>query len=332
MNPNRLLIIKDLIIVSAAALDMRNNTANKKIGESGMNKITLSESLSVSPVIQGYWRLVSWNLSTPELVSFMHACIERGITTFDTAEIYNATLCESQIGEAFRSDPTIRPQIELITKTGIFQQKTGSGTFGYYNTTYDRVIKSCHESLERLHTDHADLYLIHREDPCFDPWETGRALLELKKEGLVREIGVSNFDPMKFDVLNKAVDGQLVTNQIEWNPVCFEHFNSGMMDYLTYHKIHPLIWSPMAGGRLFKGGNELCEKAMAKIREIAERHNADPQTIIYAWIMYHPVGAIPLSGSQQLSRLDLAIKALDIKLEHYEWYEIYTASGQQILR
>ena len=160
----------------------------------------------------------------------------------------------------------------------------------------------------------------------------GTTIDDLKKEGLVREIGVSNFDPMKFDVLNKAVDGQLVTNQIEWNPVCFEHFNSGMMDYLTYNKIHPLIWSPMAGGRLFKGGDELCEKAMAKIREIADRHNADPQTIIYAWIMYHPVGAIPLSGSQQLFRLDLAIKALDIKLEHYEWYEIYTASGQQVLR
>ena len=52
--------------------------------------------------------------------------------------------------------------------------------------------------------------------------------------------------------MNKAVDGALVTNQIEWNPVCFEHFNSGMMDYLTVNKIHPMIWSPLAGGRLFQ--------------------------------------------------------------------------------
>ena len=43
-----------------------------------------------------------------------------------------------------------------------------------------------------------------------------------------------------------------MTNQIEWNPVCFEHFNSGMMDYLTGNRIHPMIWSPLAGGRLFK--------------------------------------------------------------------------------
>ena len=160
----------------------------------------------------------------------------------------------------------------------------------------------------------------------------GKGLKDLKKEGLVKEVGVSNFDPFKFDALNQAMDGELVTNQIEWNPVCFEHFNSGMMDYLTVRHIHPMIWSPLAGGRLFKKEDPLCCHAMEKINEIAERHNEKPETIIYAWLMYHPAGAAPISGSNKLERLDLAIKALDVKLEHYEWYEIYTASGQQILR
>jgi predicted oxidoreductase len=86
-------------------------------------------------------------------------------------------------------------------------------------------MQSCKESLIRLGTDHIDLYLIHREDPCFDPWETARALKDLKKSGMVLEVGVSNFDPFKFDALNQAIEGELVTNQIEWNPVCFEHFN-----------------------------------------------------------------------------------------------------------
>ena len=69
-----------------------------------------------------------------------------------------------------------------------------------------------------------------------------------------------------------------------------------------------------------------------KVKEIAGRHGEAPETIIYAWLMYHPVGAVPLSGSNKLERLDLAVKALDVKLEHYEWYEIYVASGQQVLR
>lgn len=297
-----------------------------------MKTVQLSEKLSLSPIVQGFWRLESWNWNTKELVEFMNACIDKGVTSFDTAEIYSATLCEKLMGEAFAADKTIRDRIQLVSKTGIFQEQINGSTFGYYNTTYDRVIKSCKESLQRLQTDYLDLYLIHREDPCFDPWETARALKQLKKEGLVKEVGVSNFDPFKFDALNKAMDGELVTNQIEWNPVCFEHFNSGMMDYLTVNKIHPMIWSPLAGGRLFKAEDVLCSKAMEKIREIAARHNEEPETIVYAWLLYHPVGAVPLSGSNKLERLDLALKALDVKLEHHEWYEIYVASGQQVLR
>ena len=297
-----------------------------------MKMIKLSEQLSLSAIIQGFWRLGSWNWTEKELSAFMNACIDRGVTTFDTAEIYSQTKCESWMGEAFAYDKTIRNRIQLVSKTGIFRTEVNGTSMGYYNTTYDRVIQSCKESLKRLQTDYLDLYLIHREDPCFDPWETARALQDLKKEGLIREAGVSNFDPFKFDALNKAMGGSLVTNQIEWNPVCFEHFESGMMDYLTVNRIHPMIWSPLAGGRLFQSEEEPCRKAMEKIREIAERHGEEPATIIFAWLLYHPAGVAPISGSNKLERLDLAIRALDVKLAHHEWYEIYTASGQKVLR
>ncbi len=297
-----------------------------------MKTIEVSKGLQMSAVVQGFWRLDSWNFETKQLVDFMKGCIDRGVTTFDTAEIYADTYCETLMGEAFAQDKSLRNQIQLVSKTGIFKENIDGTPFGYYNTTYDRVKQSCKESLQRLHTDYLDLYLIHREDPCFDPWETARALKDLKKEGLIREAGVSNFDPFKFDAMNKAMNGELVTNQIEWNPVCFEHFNSGMMDYLTVNRIHPMIWSPLAGGRLFREEDATCTRAMKKIREIAERHQVDPATIIYAWQFYHPVGAMVLSGSQKLERLDLAIQALDVKLLHHEWYEIYTASGQQVLR
>lgn len=297
-----------------------------------MKMVKLSEKLSLSAVVQGFWRLDKWNWTAEELSGFMNACIDRGVTTFDTAEIYAQTRCESLMGAAFDKDPTIRKRIQLVSKTGISRADVDGKVFGYYDTTYDRVKRSCKESLQRLGTDYLDLYLIHREDPCFDPWETGRALLDLKKEGLILEAGVSNFDPFKFDGLNKAMNGELVTNQIEWNPVCFEHFESGMMDYLTANRIHPMIWSPLAGGRLFRGEDEHCQKAMAKIQDIAKRYGEEPSTIIFAWLMYHPAGALPISGSSSLSRLDLAIRALDVKLRHHEWYEIYTASGQKVLR
>lgn len=97
-------------------------------------------------------------------------------------------------------------------------------------------------------------------------------------------------------------------------------------------RIHPMIWSPLAGGRLFREDEERCIWAMEKIREIADRHGEDPSTIIFAWLMYHPAGAVPISGSNKPGRLKTAIRALDVKLKHHEWYEIYTASGQKVLR
>ncbi len=112
----------------------------------------------------------------------MNQCIDRGVTTFDTAEIYAATLCETLMGDAFGKDPTIRKRIELVSKTGIFLEPIDGKTFGYYDTSYQRVMQSCKESLHRLGTDVLDLYLIHREDPCLDVWETARALKALKKQ------------------------------------------------------------------------------------------------------------------------------------------------------
>ena len=126
-----------------------------------MKKVKLSEGLSLSAVVQGFWRLDGWNWSAEELARFMNECIERGVTTFDTAEIYGDALCETLMGQAFEQDRSIRNKIQLVSKTGIFKE----GGFGYYDTRYDRVKQSCEESLKRLHTDHLDLYLIHREDP-----------------------------------------------------------------------------------------------------------------------------------------------------------------------
>ena len=66
-----------------------------------------------------------------------------------------------------------------------------------------------------------------------------------------------------------------------------------------------MIWSPLAGGRLFQEDDLQCKKAMDKIKEIAERHNCEPDTIVYAWIMYHPVQAIRSLEAERLRGLNL---------------------------
>ena len=87
-----------------------------------MKKVKLSEGLSLSAVVQGFWRLDGWNWSAEELARFMNECIERGVTTFDTAEIYGDALCETLMGQAFEQDRSIRNKIQLVSKTGIFKE------------------------------------------------------------------------------------------------------------------------------------------------------------------------------------------------------------------
>lgn len=95
-----------------------------------MTKIKLTDNLSLSQIIRGFWRLDTWELSTDELIDNMKSSIDLGVTSFDTAEIYSDTLCESQIGEAFAKDPALRGKVELISKTGIYKQEINGESLG----------------------------------------------------------------------------------------------------------------------------------------------------------------------------------------------------------
>ena len=295
-----------------------------------MERISISEQCTFSRIIRGFWRLVSWEWSTEELISHISACIDHGVTTFDTAEVYSMGECETQLGKALQNIP--RNQYQIVTKTGISRMELNGKTFGYYDTRYDRIIASCKESLRKLGCEYIDLYLIHREDPLIDFEQVAAAFQELKKEGLILEAGVSNFDPYKFNTLNAKMNGTLRTDQIEWSPCCWEHFESGLIDMLNGAGIPPMIWSPLAGGKLFNGDEPIYEKTRAKVMEIAERHKTAPETVVYAWIMMHPVNAMPIVGSRRMESIRKAVNALELKLEQHEWFEIYAASGQRIIR
>lgn len=141
-----------------------------------------------------------------------------------------------------------------------------------------------------------------------------------------------NSIPFKFEALQYFTNNQLVTNQIEVSPLCFEHYNSGMMDVLQKHRVHPMIWSPLAGGSIFTSDDPKVIKLRNVLTDIAARHNEDLDTIVYAWLLKHPTKGLPISGSGKIERLKHAVRALDVELSLQEWYEIYTASGEQELR
>ena len=229
-----------------------------------MERIQLSDSVSLSRIIQGLWHITDWNRTPEENLAFVKAAIELGVTSFDTAEIYGDYEGEAAFGEVLKLDPSLRSKIEIITKTGINMASTKRPySIGHYDTSYDRIVSSCKTSLQKLNTEYIDVFLIHREDPLIDHEEVARALNDLKAQGLIKAYGVSNFDPFKFEALQSATHNQLVTNQIEWNPMVFEHVTSGMLDVLQKHHVSPMIWSPLAQGQLFN-------KARPKAAKVAQ--------------------------------------------------------------
>jgi len=176
------------------------------------------------------------------------------------------------------------------------------------------------------------VYLIHREDPFFDHHEAARAFKQLKAEGKIKAYGVCNYDPVKFAAFNKVSGHELVTDQIEVSPLTFEHFNSGLLDHLQGEEVHPMFWSPLAGGTIFTSQEPSVVHLREVLTTIAQHHRCDLDTIVMAWLLNHPVKGMVISGSQKIERLRNAVEALSIKLDREEWYAIYLASGQQVLR
>ncbi len=129
-----------------------------------MQRIELTEDLSFSRIIHGMWRLAEWDMSPQERLAFIEQCIELGITTFNHADIYGGYTCEGLFGEALRLKPSLRDQIEIVTKTGI--KLTGSFNPGqsinHYDTTKEHIIRQAERSLQELAIDQIDTLLIHR--------------------------------------------------------------------------------------------------------------------------------------------------------------------------
>lgn len=298
-----------------------------------MKKIELNKDVSLSQITQGFWRLTSWNFSTEELVKFMNECVNLGVTSFDTAELYGKYTCELEIGKALKADPSLRSKIQIITKTGINKPAVDNDyTMNHYETSYKKIVSSCQKSLEKLGIDTIDLYLIHREDPFMDIYEIAKAFKEIKERGWVKAVGVSNFNPIQFAALQSACHGELVCNQIEVSPLQFEHFNNNNLDYLQQEKVHPMFYSPLGGGKIFTSDDESAHKVKETLESLALKYHCETDTLVYAWLLKHPVKGIAISGSSKIERLKNAIKGCDIDLSLEDWYRIYIASGQKVLR
>lgn len=299
-----------------------------------MKRVKLSDDLTVSKVVHGYWRLNDWNLTDKECLDMIKKTIDLGITTFDHADIYGNYTCEELFGRALNLEPSIKDKIEVISKCGItFESGNRPENRGhYYDTSREHIIKSTERSLKNFGRDHLDLLLIHRPDFFMNPEEVAAAFSQLKKQGKVKNFGVSNFLPHHFDMLQSYMDEKLVTNQLELSPWDVKHFEDGALDNALKNRVKPMAWSPLGGGDLFTSQNEKAVRLRKALEEVREELGAKGiDQVIYAWLMAHPAGIIPVVGTGNLKRVQGAWDSLSYSLNRRQWFKIFDASrGREV--
>lgn len=291
-----------------------------------VQRITLApQGPEFSRFVMGYWRLMDWNMSAQQLVSFIEEHLELGITTVDHADIYGGYQCEAAFGEAMKLSPALRQRMEIVTKCGIATTAKAEHAIGHYITDRDHIIRSTEQSLTNLATDYLDLLLIHRPDPLMDADEVAEAFLALHQSGKVRHFGVSNFTPAQFTLLQSRLPFTLATNQVEISPVYQPLLLDGTLDQLQQLRIRPMAWSCLGGGRLFN--DDAFQPLRDELAQVAQELNAETiEQVVYAWILRLPSQPLPIIGSGKIERVRSALAAEQLQMTRQQWFRIRKAA------
>ena len=292
-----------------------------------MERIALTDDLSLSRLIYGMWRLGDDDNTSPAHVQAkIEACLEQDITTMDQADIYGGYEAEEILGAALKQAPQLRDKIEIVTKCDIIAPvgRHAAARVKYYDTSAAHITQSVEDSLRLMGIDQIDLLLVHRPDPFMDHNETGATLDRLIQEGKVKAVGVSNFKLHDWTLLQSAMSQPLVTNQIEISVVANQAFINGDIAYLQERQIAPMAWSPLAGGALFDGSRPAL---LAALTQMAEAYEVDATAVAVAWLMAHPARIMPVMGTNNLDRIRRISDALKVKMDRQSWFEIYEAAN-----
>lgn len=268
-----------------------------------MKKIEIAPGLDVSVLSYGCMRTTGeWDPAkiTPrhweEAKEALTAAYESGYTFFDHADIYAAGECERVFGEWLQDRPSARDEIQICTKVGIRFDAPHR-----YDFSRTHIEESCNKSLKRIGVETIDVYLLHRPDYLMDPEEVAAAFEALYNAGKVRYFGVSNFAPSKVLALQRYVDDNLVTNQVEFSLSHLDPLEDGTLDQAVELGMSIMAWSPLAGGSLKKD-------ALTAIR----------------WLLKHPSKMIPVIGSRNPERIRALAKAPEVEMSREEWYALLT--------
>lgn len=256
----------------------------------------------------------------------VRVALQQGINFLDTAFIYGPERSEELVGEVW-SDAIAREDVILATK-GAHQFVDGNVVM---NNSPDFLRQSVEESLKRLQTDYIDLYYIHFPDESTPKDEAVAALAELKKEGKIRAIGVSNFSLEQLKEANK--DGHVDVYQGEYN-LFKRDAEKELLPYIVENGMSFVPYFPLAAGLLagkytkettfddlrkndplFQ--KDVFEQNLAKVdqlRPIAEAHDAEVAHVVLAWYLAQDGIDAIIPGAKRPDQVTDTLRTLDVQL------------------
>ncbi|UEQ76141.1 aldo/keto reductase [Chryseobacterium arthrosphaerae] len=280
-------------------------------------------------------------------INSIHASLDHGVTSIDTAPFYGFGLSEEMIGEAIKGKD--RSKIQLLTKFGLVWDGSNNGKGEFFFDAEDEgkvipvyklaskenIIKEVEESLKRLGTDYIDLLQLHWPDSTTAISETMEAMELLIQQGKVRAAGVSNYSLAQMEEANRAL--RLASNQVSYS-MLNRSIENDLVPYSLENNSGIIVYSPMERGLLtgkyFKD-NKLKDNDhrngyfsqfdlnkvktfLEKIEPIAQEKGASLSQLVLRWTTLQPAITVVLAGARNAEQAIDNAKAMNIILSQEE--------------
>ncbi len=309
----------------------------RKLGNSG---------LEVSALGLGCMRMSFGDKPTDrkEMISFLHKAVERGITFFDTAEVYGPFTNEELVGEALEP---FKGQVVIATKFGWKHGDKGPSTSVGVDSGPEQIKRVAEASLKRLRVDVIDLFYQHRPDPNVPIEDVAGAVKDLIQEGKVKHFGLSESDA---DMIRRAHAVQPVTALQSEYSIWWRNIEEAILPTCEELGIGLVPYSPLGRGYLTGKVDENTTFDSSDIRsrnprftteaikanqvvidllaKIGKQNNATPAQIALAWLLAQKPWIVPIPGSRKLERLDENIGSVTVELTPNDLSEIEDAMSQ----
>lgn len=296
-----------------------------------------ASGLKVSELAYGNWITHGSQVADEAAHACVHAALDAGITTFDTADMYAGTRAEVVLGKALAGQR--REGLEIATKV---YWPTGPGV-NDRGLSRKHIIESCHGSLRRLGVDYVDLYQAHRFDYETPLEETLRAFDDLVRAGKVLYVGVSEWRAEEIErAVRIAADmgfDRIVSNQPQYSAL-WRVIEAEVVPTCTQHGIGQIVWSPLAQGVLtgkYRVGAEhppesrasdptggrfmrdwLSDDVLTRVAElepIAGDYNLTVAQLALAWVLSHDFVSAAIIGASRPDQVVANVKASGVTLD-----------------